>query len=146
MLTDWRVPPIDGCQVRLRVGPVEAHLARSRSGVARETGEPGRQAAGEIEEVQLLHLPGEPPQLAGQADEERVPEAGVAVEQLAEAVAGQGPRLAGFQRHGCRRARLTVEQSQLPEGVPSAKRRDDGLLAVMAGQHDLDGAAAHEVQ
>ena len=96
--------------------------------------------------MQLLHLPGEPPQLAGQVGQQRIAETWVAIEQLAEAVTGQRPRFAGLEGHGHRRARLIIEQGQLTEGISATQRGDDGLIALGTGQHDLDGARAHEVE
>ncbi len=96
--------------------------------------------------MQLLHLARQATELAGEPGEQRVAEAAVPVEELEEELAREHPGLAGFERHRGGRARRSVQQCQLAEEVARAQGRDDGLLALGAGEDDLHGSGADEME
>ncbi len=133
-------------QVRLRIGPVEADLVGLGLGLTRQPRQAAGQPSGEVEEVELLHVSGDAPDLSREAGQQRLPQRLVAIEHLEEGLTRERQRLGRFQGHGRGRARSPVEQRQLAEEVTAAQGGDDGLLTLEAGQHDLDRARAHDVK
>ncbi len=136
-----------GREVRLRVGPVEPHLAGIGIGLAGEARQAAGQAAGEVQEVQLLDVAGDAAQLARQAGQQRI-RAGLGSRSSEDCSSSRESVHVSLASSATarRRARRTVEQGQLSEEVAAAQRGDDGLLALHAGQHDLHGARADDVQ
>ena len=117
-----------------RIAPSGKCLAR----FVRDPGEARREAPGDVEEVELLDVVGEPPQLRGERGEERVADRRLGREQLAELGPRQDRGLRRLDRDRRRRARRPVEQCQLAEDVAGPERREDRLVAGVARQHDLD--------
>ena len=94
------------------------------TGLLGEPDEARRDAPGHVEEVELLDVDGEAPQLGGQRREQRVADRGLRRDQLAELVAWQDDGLRRRERRRRRRPRRAVEQRELAEDVarPQASR------------------------
>ena len=91
-------------------------------------------------------MSGQAPELGDQRREQSVSQLVVRVEQLHEDWSGQRQRL-GRLDGGCRcRPRLTVEEGELPKEVGGMQRRDDGLVPLRGGKHDLHRARGDDVQ
>ena len=135
-------------QLGLGERPREADLAVGvRVGLAGHPHDPARQAAGQVEEVELPDVVGEAAQLADEAREQRAPQAGVLVDQAVEGVAAEDERLGGLERDRGGGVLRAVEQGQLAEEVARAEGRDDrALLALGVGQDDLHGAGLDDVE
>ena len=82
--------------------------------------------AGQVEEVELLDVAGQAPQLARPAREQRAPEARLRLDQLVERVAAEDERLGGLDRDDGRRVRRAVEQRELAE---EARPRRGAMIA-----------------
>ena len=67
----------------------DAAVRQRRPALLGEADQPGRKPAGDVEEMQLLDVRREAPQLAGDRGEERVADAGLGGDQLAESVTWQ---------------------------------------------------------
>ena len=118
----------------------------SRVAVSCEAHEAHRQPAGEIEEVELLDVPGEASQLGRHSGEEGDPQPAILVEQLLERRPAEAQRLDRLDGGGRRGMRRTVEQRQLAEEVAGLEGGDDRLVPLGRWQHDLHGAGGHDVQ
>ena len=125
--TDWREPPIMpasspwvyGHGKRCSPAPLAALVALDRA--QQVTGEP----AGQVEEMEILDLRGEAPDLAGQAGEQRAAQAGLRVDQSVEGVAAEHERLDRVHRDRRRRSWRPVEQRQLAEEPAPPDRGED---------------------
>ena len=111
-----------------------------------EPDEAGRHAPGHVEEMELLDVDGEAPQLGRQRGQERVADRRFRRDQLAESVAWQDDGLR--RREGRRRGRSgrAVEQRQLAEDVARAQGRDDRLVAGLGRKGDLHLARDEDEQ
>ncbi len=68
------------------------------------------------------------------------------VDQEAEPIARQDQRLGRLERDRGGRAGRAVEEGQLAEEVAGPHRRQDRLVALLGGQHDLHGAGGDDEQ
>ena len=114
----------------------DATVRLDRPALVREPDESGRKPAGDVEEMQLLDVRRQPPQLPGDRREQRVADTGLRRDQLAEAVAWQddglgradrpsrsptaAPRRAGRARR--RRRRRAGSRGSLPRRSRMAAR------------------------
>ena len=120
LFTLWRVQPtIDASSpwvsvVRSRIAPSGERPVPPSVG---EADQARGQAAGDVEEVQLLDVGGQPAELAGERREQGVADGRLGGDQLAEPVARQDDGLRGRERGRGRRPRRAVEQGQLAEDV-----------------------------
>ena len=115
----------------------DAAIGQPRPALLGEAHQPRREPAGDVEEMELLHVGRQASQLAGDRREQRVAHAGLGRDELAEPVARQHHGLGRADGGGARRSRRAVEQRQLAEDVAFAQRRQDRLLAGLRGQRDL---------
>ncbi len=88
--------------------------------------------------MQLLDVGRQPPELAGDRGEQRVPHTGLGRDQFAEAISGQHDRLGRAERCGAGRPRRPVQQCELTEHIAGTQRREDRLVAGLRRQRDLD--------
>ena len=117
--------------------PVPADLAQQ------VVGEP----AGQVEEVEVLHLGGQPADLAGERDEQRPAHLRLLVEERLEGIAPKDEGRHGVEGDRGRRPRRAVEQRQLPEEPARADGRQDRRVGpVVRRDHDLHRAAGHDEQ
>jgi hypothetical protein len=123
------------------------HLAAGvRIAVAGQANEAHGEASGEIQEMQLLDLPGEAPQLGGQARKERYPKPWILVDELLEWSAGETQGLDRLHGSGGGGVRRAVEQRKLAEEVAGSKGGDDRLVALRGWQDDLHRSGGHHVE
>ena len=136
-------------QLALGVRPRQANLTGRRRplGGLDLAQQMTRQPARQVEEMEVLELGGQSPDLARQRGQQRPPDRRVLVEQPIERVAMEHDRLARLDRDGRGRPRAAVEQGELAEEAPGSDgRQDRRLRAVLRGDQDLDRAAAHDRQ
>ena len=82
-----------------------------------------REATRQVEEMEVLDLGGEAPDLPGQCGQERVTEGGLLVHEPVEGVAAEHVRLDRVDRDGGRGPRPAVEQRELTEEPAGTDRR-----------------------
>src|SRR4029077_7388537 len=126
---------------RLRIRPVEGNVSGGRwCRLLAELHEPSCQPARKIEEVQLLNMAGQAPQLCHERRQQGIAELRVSVQLLHEDGSRKRERLGWLDRGGRRGAWLTVEQRELPKEVRRVQRGDDRLVPLSRGEHDLHRA------
>ena len=111
-----------------------------------EVDETCSQPTGHVEEMELRHVDGEPPHLAGERREERVAERWLGRDQLAECLPWNDDRLGRDERGRARRTRRAIEQRDLAEDVAGAQGRQDRLVTRLGRQRDLDLAGDDDEQ
>ena len=112
-----------------------------------EPDDPAGEPPGQVEEVELLDVAGEPAQLHDEAGEQRPAEGRLGLDQLVEPVPAQDERLGRLDRDGRRRVGRTVEEGELAEEVAARQGGDDrALLALGRRQDDLHRARLDDVQ
>ena len=121
---------------RSRIVPSASFLPDSR----RQPGEARCEPAGDVEEVELLDVVRQPAELRGERSEQRVDDRRLGGEQLAELGTRQDQRLRRLEGRRRRGSRRPIEQRQLTEDVAGTERRENGLVAGVGREHDLDRA------
>ena len=114
--------------------------------IANQANQAHREPPRQVEEVELLDVPGQPSQLAGERAQQGGHQLGIFGKESQELVAGERDRLRRLERGRRGRARPAVEQRQLPEEVAGLEAGDDGLLPLLRGKDDLHAAVHHDVQ
>ena len=138
--TVWRVPPIIAARSDCVYGQARwtSPVAPGSASRASAHEAPGK-APGQIEEVQLLDVAGEAPQLGDEAREQRAPQARLRLDQLVERGTTEDEGLRGLDRRGGGGVRRAVEERELAEEVAPRERGDDrALLALGRREDDLD--------